>query len=230
MFKIIPPTLVLILSCTQIFSSAAFAEGTPDGITPANEGICDEMADNNPFMTRGLYGLCVAYCEARDFSSDISDVDTWVKDQTAGAKILANFNKKKTETDPDMPCIVNAVCPAWTEEELASVGTRGYSNIQDDHENVSPSLIQHSDAERVVSQVDFPSSAYGDNVAWVNHFPNNVTDPDDDTYAAGYRDYVSWFDGGWNTIQYTPSRYVTGLTFEEYSACKDQIFSHTVAP
>jgi hypothetical protein len=38
---------------------AAFAQGTPDGVTPAVERICSDQ--------RGAsYGLCVAYCEAHD--------------------------------------------------------------------------------------------------------------------------------------------------------------------
>jgi len=40
-------------------AGAAFAQGTPDGVTPAVEQICSNL--------RGAsFGLCVAYCEAND--------------------------------------------------------------------------------------------------------------------------------------------------------------------
>lgn len=82
---------------------------TPDGTTPANEGICDGLKTN---ATPGLYGLCVAYCEAQD-------LDTFEK-EPVNSKILANYNKKKQAGDPDMPC-VKIPCPCWTDAELASI-------------------------------------------------------------------------------------------------------------
>jgi hypothetical protein len=84
---------------------------TPDGTTPANEGACDVLRTN---ATPGLYGLCVAYCEAQD-------LDTFEK-EPANSKILANYNKKKQAGDPDMPC-VKVPCPCWTDAELASITT-----------------------------------------------------------------------------------------------------------
>ena len=35
---------------------------TPDDATPANEDVCLDLKNYTP----GLYGLCVAYCEAQD--------------------------------------------------------------------------------------------------------------------------------------------------------------------
>ncbi|BAV33876.1 hypothetical protein SCL_1571 [Sulfuricaulis limicola] len=86
----------------------AMAE-TPDGTTPANEGVCDVLKTN---ATPGLYGLCVAYCEAQD-------LDTFEK-EPVNSKILANYNKKKQASDPDMPC-VKIPCPCWSDAELASI-------------------------------------------------------------------------------------------------------------
>lgn len=37
----------------------AVAQGTPDGVTPSVEAICNDMSG-------AAYGLCVAYCEAND--------------------------------------------------------------------------------------------------------------------------------------------------------------------
>lgn len=86
---------------------------TPDGETPANEGVCNVVKGGTP----GLYGLCVAYCEAQDL--DI------VGDKEAPSnKILANYRKKMQAGDPDMPC-VKVPCPCWTDAELAGIVNSG---------------------------------------------------------------------------------------------------------
>lgn len=82
---------------------------TPDGETPANEGVCNELQGGTP----GLYGLCVAYCEAQD-------LDIIGDKETPNNKILANYNRKKQTTDPDMPCL-KTPCPCWTQEELDAI-------------------------------------------------------------------------------------------------------------
>jgi hypothetical protein len=95
---------------------------TPDGETPANEGVCNELQGGTP----GLYGLCVAFCEAQDIAS-ISDPITdeelaAIENGTPAGRILANYNKKKTETDIDMPCIkVEEPCPCFTADEAALI-------------------------------------------------------------------------------------------------------------
>lgn len=85
---------------------------TPDGETPANEGVCDVLHGGTP----GLYGLCVAYCEAQD-------LDAFDKNPP-NDRILANYNKKKQDGDPDMPCL-QVPCPCWTDDELASIHADG---------------------------------------------------------------------------------------------------------
>lgn len=81
---------------------------TPDGETPANEGVCDVLHGGTP----GLYGLCVAYCEAQD-------LDSFDK-EPPNNKILANYRKKMQAGDPDMPC-VKVPCPCWSADEMASI-------------------------------------------------------------------------------------------------------------
>jgi len=95
--------LVLMAGLTG-FGGAAIAS-TPDGETPANEGICDVLIGSTP----GLYGLCNAYCEAQD-------LDDYNK-EPPNTRILANYNKKRQAGDPDMPCIAAAPCPCWTQDE-----------------------------------------------------------------------------------------------------------------
>jgi len=88
---------------------------TPDGETPANEGVCDVLQGGTP----GLYGLCVAYCEAQD-------LDLVGNKEPPNNKILANYRKKMQPGDPDMPC-VKVPCPCWTEAELAAITVRAAS-------------------------------------------------------------------------------------------------------
>ncbi len=88
---------------------------TPDGKTPAEETVCDVLRDATP----GLYGLCVAYCEAHDAELLAPDGDPEKLD-TPNRRILENYNKKKKKSDPPMPCVLQEPggCPCWTAEQL----------------------------------------------------------------------------------------------------------------
>ena len=110
--------LTAILGSMLIFGlammiSPVMASGTPDGSTPANEGVCDVLKGG----TAGLYGLCVAYCEAQD-------MDIVGDKETPNNKILANYRKKMQAGDPDMPC-VKVPCPCWSDAELANITNSG---------------------------------------------------------------------------------------------------------
>ena len=92
---------VLLFLSTAIFSSPVAAK-TSDGQVPSEEGVCDVLKEDG--VTKGLYGLCVAYCEA----------------EASSERVLENYNRKATENDPAMPCLETVVsCPCWTMEELA---------------------------------------------------------------------------------------------------------------
>lgn len=96
-----------------LVAAAPVVAETPDGTTPANEGVCDGLKTT---ATPGLYGLCVAYCEAQDL--DVTGKEP------PNTKILENYNKRKQAGDPDMPC-VKVPCPCWTDAELASISVGG---------------------------------------------------------------------------------------------------------
>ena len=104
-----------------LISPFALAQ-TPDGETPVNEGVCDELQGGTP----GLYGLCVAFCEAQDHADIFvaiteEELDV-LEDAAPSGRILANYNRKKQVGDPDMPCIkVEEPCPCWNEAELAEI-------------------------------------------------------------------------------------------------------------
>ncbi len=97
---------------------------TPDGQTPAEETVCDPLMAGG--VTKGLYGLCVAFCEAQDHVSvgtPITEAELeMLADAAPSRRILANYNKKKQATDPPMPCIlVEEPCPCWSNAELESI-------------------------------------------------------------------------------------------------------------
>jgi len=111
---------IVVLS---MFGVPALAQ-TPDGQTPAAEDTCDPLKGDG--VTPGLYGLCVAFCEAKDYAGESSPpLD----------RLLANYNKRKKDTDPDMPCLpvvvadttppvpvpVVQACPCWTAAEADAI-------------------------------------------------------------------------------------------------------------
>ena len=105
-------TVVLGLAVLIGFGGNVYAS-TPDGETPANEGVCDLLQGGTP----GLYGLCVAYCEAQDLDM--------IEDKgPPNTKILANYRKKMRAGDPDMPCL-QVPCPCWSAAQFANIGVSG---------------------------------------------------------------------------------------------------------
>lgn len=112
-----------IISSLSVFSLPVVA-ATPDGQAPAEETVCDPLKADG--VTKGLYGLCVAFCEAQDVTSIAApltedELNAIMADAPSGI-ILENYNKKKTESDPGMPCIMaEAPCPCWSNEELIEI-------------------------------------------------------------------------------------------------------------
>lgn len=109
----------IVLACLVAVSVGLSTAQTPDGQTPANEGVCDELKADG--ITKGLYGLCVAYCEAQDCDDDGMLTDQCVP---SSEKILATYDQRKEAGDPDMPCI-SAPCPCWSAAELNSIAGVG---------------------------------------------------------------------------------------------------------
>lgn len=110
---------------------------TPDGKTPARESICDPLKAGS--VTKGLYGLCVAFCEAHD-AADRSVPLTGEKLEKLLAskpdgRILQKYRNRMQDGDPDMPCLNVVVtanaCPCWTEGQLVSADGRPDYNTVD---------------------------------------------------------------------------------------------------
>lgn len=103
----------LILALTLALPVTALAD---DG-SPADETICDELQDATP----GLYGLCIAYCEAQDCDGD--DFDSMQCDPRKQS-VLDNYNRKRTEADPEMPCAQTVepdACPCFDRADLEAL-------------------------------------------------------------------------------------------------------------
>jgi len=114
---------VIVFGSLSLVGLPALAQ-TPDGDTPANEGVCDGLVG----MTPGLYGLCVAFCEAQDAQATLDPATGQVTFaegfEPPNPKLLDIYNRKRRSDDPPMPCVNVAQneCPCWTEEELQGLG------------------------------------------------------------------------------------------------------------
>jgi len=92
MFNSINTSFLFVL---LFFVAGVVVAGTPDGETPASEEVCDELKGGTP----GLYGLCVAYCEAQD----LNEVGN---EKQSMDSLLKAYNKKRTKQGgPPMPCL-----------------------------------------------------------------------------------------------------------------------------
>jgi hypothetical protein len=113
-------TICLSLSIATslvLFGAMPAVASTPDGETPHEESICDDLHDATP----GLYGLCVAYCEAQD-----CDFEDAVSGQCAAPnpKLLDIYERKRADEDPAMPCVLSEdenLCPCFGSEDLSAL-------------------------------------------------------------------------------------------------------------
>lgn len=103
----------LLTVCMMMISWAAVAG------PPAAGGVCDDLKGGTP----GLYGLCVAYCEAQG----LGDPELAEAKQSAFS-LLRAYERKRGPGDPDMPCLAEAPrefppppqaeCPCWDVDTL----------------------------------------------------------------------------------------------------------------
>lgn len=111
------------LMALVLFGLPAFAQA-PNGQTPAAEGACDPLKADG--VTKGLYGLCVALCEAQGYSPEVPI-------RESHKRVLANYNKLKTDSDPELPCVASSKssppvpapvvqsCPCWTAAQAGAI-------------------------------------------------------------------------------------------------------------
>ncbi|MCI5162272.1 MAG: hypothetical protein D3917_09690 [Candidatus Electrothrix sp. AX5] len=109
------------LAALLMFSpiNQALSQPTPDGETPAVEDTCDHLQGGTP----GLFGLCIAACEARDLGDPAVMTE---REQVHFERLLAKYETKRAPGDPDLPCAtVHPVpvgeCPLLTQETLDEI-------------------------------------------------------------------------------------------------------------
>lgn len=132
---------------------------TPDGTTPANEGICDGLQTDG--VTSGLYGLCVAYCEALDSPDPgVGPGELSAQCRAPSPTVLEAHNKKKTDADLEMPCVQQPACPCWSAAEIGAIGLTYTPNIVNYFPNSFPSFSTFSLVENRVATDEFPFGAF----------------------------------------------------------------------
>ena len=100
-----------------------------DGQSDRRARVCDVVTDK----TRGLHGLCVAYCEAKGVDSLFTKYNFRPSEAKRAAfdkeAILERYNARRRTSDPAMPCIPQdtqdtqdeptvAACPCWSAQTL----------------------------------------------------------------------------------------------------------------
>lgn len=105
--------LVFLTALLGLFSAPLMADGLP----PSEETVCDAL--NADGVTPGLFGLCNAYCEAKD-----CDEYPEGEEPRSCNRLLANYERRAGDSDPVMPCLADPgpTCPCWTPGEFADGG------------------------------------------------------------------------------------------------------------
>jgi hypothetical protein len=82
--------------------------------------VCDELVGATP----GLYGLCVAYCQAGELPRAMAKAngkpDRLADLAEKKEAVLQRFNAARGAGDPEMPCIRQDACPCWSGEQTSS--------------------------------------------------------------------------------------------------------------
>ena len=78
------------------------------------QSVCDGLIG----LTPGLYGLCVAYCDAQSCDAEGAKSGQ-CKRTKPNESVLRNYNRKMQAGGPPMPCVAppTSPCPCLTEEE-----------------------------------------------------------------------------------------------------------------
>lgn len=196
---IIEAVLILVLA---VFSMNVWAQ-TPDSMTPAEEGICNFLKTDR--VTKRLYGLCVAFCEAHDAPADVTAMteEDLKKSDPASLALFDLYERKRGESGPELPCVnYDGACPVWTQEELDRIGTLGGALLYD--YEYSGGFEKYYDAEFGIGFMHFAQVI------------KSGTDLSGRYYSSA--------------PNFTIADWFMELTEAEYNACKQQLIDHVTKP
>jgi hypothetical protein len=203
------------IALAALAAPAVFAQ-TPDGETPSVETVCDPLRVSNG-GTPGLYGLCVAYCEAQDCHDNPqckaeNPGDAWGAHSCSCEDVLANYNKKRQATDPEMPCILPAECPCFDADFLATEVANITVCVDNSGSGRDQSITNGSDALgcRAIAQAFTNFDGEGNPIARVCQAFNQDSDG--------------------SSCMTTLATVQSGLTEAEVLACQNLIRGHCAAP
>lgn len=194
-------SIISILIILVSLSAFNFANAN-DEETPAVEAVCDILIGGTP----GLYGLCVAYCEAQDGEIDLTSDEAIMNLSAPNRKILTNYDRKMHEGDPKMPCVnYQSSCPGWSPAELDDIGTHGFivREIED------ATALVYSDAESSFFDGSVKALTYSrDGDFFTSYFHATLTDTENNT-------------SGVRSLQ---------ITEAEFNACKQELLDNVLNP
>jgi hypothetical protein len=201
-----------------LFASAQPAYSkTPDGKTPAEETVCDPLHEATP----GLYGLCVAFCEAHD--ADLVDPAALTRPDL---RILENYDRKRRDGDPPMPCLIQppeddgptgsgppiGFCPCWSAEAL-DVMLPPTSNFDDP---VNGACANGSNAQALYNHENGSSGPGFDLVLFVTVSPAGEILANEGCDVIKFNGYVGGAQAGTNF----------GMSQDEAEACSALLANH----
>lgn len=130
----------VVFGCVTAVAGSAFAQ---DATTPATDEQCDVFRADG--VTKGLYGLCIAICEAPPAANDgcepAEDANGELIPQSlegcrpATSNLISRFQAKAAETDPALPCVAvppDATCPCWEQAEVDAAAAVGWCSLGGD--------------------------------------------------------------------------------------------------
>jgi hypothetical protein len=204
--------------------------GTPDGSPPSEEATCDDLKYGTP----GLYGLCIAFCEAHDCVPDYSLENPFANCKKNDRKILDKYRRKMKDGDPDMPCLPSAqddpqtACLCWSQDQLSRFPySLSVPGVQESwlYCAVDVGIVDDEDDDPCYQTLNYinETGVLSDGVVHFNITAVNA-DCGDGTYCAAYiacegSDCPEDFDG---------TEFGMDLTQEEYEVCKQQISQASV--
>jgi len=124
-------------------------EEEPYSQTPAGEGVCDLLNDEG--VTKGLYGLCLAFCGEQDLTS--SELQMMEKNRESipsgrpEEQLLEKYNEIKKAEDSKIPCAEPAEgeCLCFSEDKFGAMSD-GFRDVEP-YDEITPMLEANGNVE-----------------------------------------------------------------------------------